>query len=522
MVKFNNALNLINEKYFNNISRQYAEKRKLKEEQIYIDNKELIDNFINFYNGLELKDNNENIKISVNNPLKSFFIDNNDNIGSTYISIYKNFIRRQNETLENLLDMKIERGLFDINCKNKINIQNINENEIFTLKLPENESFIEILFNSSYKKILDSDSRSYELYKEYEINFDLIEENLTELLLKNKKLLNENITEFIYNNESFSNQVSNLITLFKKRYTSKNIALHDRVAIYKFYEPNKNNIYICKNVINDFLTLINFLNDKRKDGENKEYAEDSKLYDVALELKDSVSNILIKIFEGNETLTVNKTEGIFDYYLKLIYEDIVKEIKNYQESLEGNSKEIIEKYNFRDDIISKKDLAYAIRMFITLVLVPEEEKENKIKLNHNNIINYLKASDLWKKNISDGDFIKNLNELKTFNVKINQILSLYNVLGKDIDDDFCEDVIDAINNEKKVDEGKDVKILQVKSKKPLINEEKEMKNGKDVNKIEEEVKNDKKIGGEEEEEEDEDDDIFAVKKKGSDSGSDSD
>ena len=265
------------------------------------------------------------------------------------------------------------------------------------------------------------------------------------------------------------------------------------------------------------MTLINFLNDKRKDGENKEYAEDSKLYDVALELKDSVSNILIKIFEGNETLTVNKTEGIFDYYLKLIYEDIVKEIKNYQESLEGNSKEIIEKYNFRDDIISKKDLAYAIRMFITLVLVPEEEKENKIKLNHNNIINYLKASDLWKKNISDGDFIKNLNELKTFNVKINQILSLYNVLGKDIDDDFCEDVIDAINNEKKVDEGKDVKILQVKPKIPLINEEKEMKNGKDVNKIEEEVKNDKKIGGEEEEEEDEDDDIFAAKKKDTDS-----
>ena len=32
--------------------------------------------------------------------------------------------------------MKIEKGIFDFNCKNKINIQQINENEIFTLNFP--------------------------------------------------------------------------------------------------------------------------------------------------------------------------------------------------------------------------------------------------------------------------------------------------------------------------------------------------------------------------------------------------
>ena len=131
---------------------------------------------------MKLKDNNEIIKLSIDNPLKSFLIDNNDSIGNTYISIYKKFIKHQNDTLETLLDNKINRGLFDINCKNKINVQNINDNEIFTSKLPEKVSFIEILFNSSHKKILDSESRNYELYKEYEINYDLIEENLTELL----------------------------------------------------------------------------------------------------------------------------------------------------------------------------------------------------------------------------------------------------------------------------------------------------------------------------------------------------
>ena len=56
---------------------------------------------------------------------------------------------------------------------------------------------------------------NYNSYKEYIINYDLIEENMN-LLQNNKKLLNETITEFIYNNQLFSNQITNLFTLFKK------------------------------------------------------------------------------------------------------------------------------------------------------------------------------------------------------------------------------------------------------------------------------------------------------------------
>ena len=109
-------------------ARKYGENKKLIEEPIYIENKELIDKFIKFYNSLKLKDNNEIIKLSIDCPLKSFFVDNNDNIGKTYISIYNELIKYQNESIEKLLDIKINRGLFVINCKNKSNIQNINDN----------------------------------------------------------------------------------------------------------------------------------------------------------------------------------------------------------------------------------------------------------------------------------------------------------------------------------------------------------------------------------------------------------
>ena len=65
--------------------------------------------------------------------------------------------------------------------------------------MPDGISFTEIIFNSSYRKIIDEKLANYKSYKEYEINFDMIEEIMTDYLLKNKKLLNDDIFEFILN-----------------------------------------------------------------------------------------------------------------------------------------------------------------------------------------------------------------------------------------------------------------------------------------------------------------------------------
>ena len=48
-----------------------------------------------------------------------------------------------------------------------------------------------------------------------------------------------------------------------------------------------------------------------------------------------------------------------------------------------------------------------------IILLQEEDKENKIKTNLNNIVNHLRSSDLWKSDIyNNEDFNKSLNELK--------------------------------------------------------------------------------------------------------------
>ena len=133
---------------------------------------------------------------------------------------------------------------------------------------------------------------------------------------------------------------------------------------------------------------------------------------------------MIKIFENNDSLTIDKTSEIFDYYLKCIYKDVMNEIKKYQDNLDDNSKETIKNYYQKEkkNYISKKDFAYSIRLFTTLILLPEEDKENKIKSNRNNVVNYLRSSDLWKSDIYDNeDFNKNLNELKSINTQINQL-----------------------------------------------------------------------------------------------------
>jgi len=450
---FNSVLNLINEKYSNRISREYAEKKKLKDEDIYVNNKNVIDKFIDFYNKI-------GEKLSIDNPLCDFLLDNDNKFGKNYKNIYQKFTIEQNEKLVKLLDNKIERGIFDINCKNKINIQQINENEIFTLRFPKQNSFIDIIFDSSYRKIIDNEARSNELYKEYEINYDLIEENMTEILLKNKKLLNDEVTEFIYNNEVFANQVTNLITLFKKRYNTKNIGIYDKVAIYKFYEDNKNNSQFCKNMIYDFIELIKYLKDKRKENTDKtienakvndiNITEETKIYEVVEKLNDTFSNNFIKMFEKNDGLTIDKTSEIFLYYLKLIFDLIKDELKNYQNELDEKSKEILKQYYQNEHPIKQKDFASAIRLFVSLVLFLEEDKENKIKSNRNNLVNYLKSSDLWRSEIYDSDdFNKNINELKSINAQVNQILYLYEALGKDIEPNFTLDVTEQIEKENK-------------------------------------------------------------------------
>ena len=128
-------------------------------------------------------------------------------------------------------------------------------------------------------------------------------------------------------------------------------------------------------MIKDFITLIKYLNENKKENNiemtiNKE----EKIYVVIDKLKDKIK-YLNNLFENNNSLTIDKTLDIFEYYLKVIYKNVSSEVKEYQEDLDDNLKEKLNKFYSKSHFINKKDLAQAIRIFITLVLFREYDKE---------------------------------------------------------------------------------------------------------------------------------------------------
>ena len=96
--------------------------------------------------------------------------------------------------------------------------------------MPKKFNFITVLCNSSYRKGIDT--KNYENYNEFEIDLDSLEAEMTDLLLKNKKLLNNEIIGFKYNNEVFSNEISDLINNFK--YVNMNININDKIVLYNY------------------------------------------------------------------------------------------------------------------------------------------------------------------------------------------------------------------------------------------------------------------------------------------------
>lgn len=74
-----------------------------------------------------------------------------------------------------------------------------------------------------------------------------------------------------------------------------------------------------------------------------------------------------------------------------------------------------------------------------MVLFRENDKENKIKKNRKNLIDYLKSPDLWDEktyNNKKEEFNQNLNELKMCKIQINQTIWLYNYIieNKEVDE----------------------------------------------------------------------------------------
>jgi len=457
---FNEVLNLFEEKYSYSMKRDRAKKLKLKDikdEEIYINNRASIKNFIEFYNGLKLENESGKNLLQLseeNSELADFFIDDDNEIGKSYKFIYNQFIEKQNKEISDLLDNKIQKGIFERDCKNKISIQSANKNEIFITNLSEKFSIVEVVFTSSYRKV--AKTKDYDTYNNIEVNLELIEDRMTELLLRNAKLFNNSISNFVYANETLEFKNKNIISLFNDLYETENIDLGDKLILYKFYQDNIENENLFRTIFDDFIQLILFLNYNKKllkeETKNALIIKDKdKISDTFTTLGQKVSDDFKKLLNGQESLKISKTTFLFEYYRNLIFSRIKSQFKAFQVELEEDKKKVIEQILLEQKLITKEIFKSTIREFIALFLFLESEKEKNIKENKNNIINYLDIPDIWSKKVyTNRDFQKELNNLKRSNIKINQILSLYDYLGDDINEEYFKDVRRAKEKEEEI------------------------------------------------------------------------
>ena len=466
---FINVLNLYDKKYSHLISREKAENIKIEDDEIYRQNTKEVDKFIKFFNDLEKnekKDKKDCLQINAkDNYISDLFLDTENKYGVIYKKILQGFIKRQNNELSYLLEQKIKEGKIDVNSTNRINIQQIKEDEIFTFNISKEFSFIKEIFYYSYRKLIDNNN--YEKYNEYVIDFDSLEERLTNLFLKNKKLLNDDIIEFSYSNEIFTNEISNVLNKFKDNYEQEKLTADDKEIIYEFYDTYRYNKDLHKKIILDFITLIKYLSC------NKE--SNSSISEIIAKIKSIFSKEFLELFNYKEVnnkddkivkkeLTVNKTLIIFEYFLKFIFREIKEDLEKYslefkdkklEKKTEDKLKEFFgykeedgEKMNYINNkkIINKNNLAIALKWFMTLILFNEKDKEHKIKGNKKNLISYLNVADFWEKNIYNDiiNFNSDLAELKKCNIQINKIIWLYDFLIKEYEEDPEEEIKEYI------------------------------------------------------------------------------
>ena len=435
---YNNTLNLFREKYSLNKTREEAENEILSDDELYLYNTKQIDEFIKFYNDLgKISKDGEKLQLSNKSKLFEFFIDDTTDIGKSYIDIYYNFIEDQNNEIREILDIKIEEEIFDASYKNEISIQNIKESEIFSFNLEKNFSLINIIFNNSFRKILiDNNKKSYNLF---DIDLDKIEENMTDILIKNKKLLNKEITKFIYKNEDLFFDNNDIITKFNDNYIIEELLIKEKLLLYEFYMDNKENLNLIKKIINDFKNIIIYLN-KVKNNEKNKLKEKSCLYDCSLFLEENISDNFKQLFKASD-ITISKTTNLFEYYLMLTYPSLIKELFEIKVEIPKDKIDEINNYFNEKHLIDKDIFAFSIRLFICSFLSEEKDKANKIKKNSNNIVNYLDIPDIWKNNVyCKSEFKQELNQIKNLKIQLNQIYSLSEIIGRDIDDNYFLDL----------------------------------------------------------------------------------
>ena len=451
--EYNDFINLMINYYSGKISRNEANRgeRSLSLEEIYKNDnnfKNKYNKFKSIYNDClseELKKYNENNlksdkfieKINGNESLGYYLCDNVDKEYGIFILIgLKKFIEWQNSFLKPIIEAYKKKENNILNCyiskmEKTVNVQDANNLQILKIdSCFDNTSFInfnDLLYIYTERKKDDINDFIY--------NCEIIEEELGKYLLPNKCLLNEQNFKYItYQNEGFRLISYDFFIIFGKKYGEKDLNEEEEKKIFTYVQREYNNF---ETFYESFILLINCLNN------NFTEKKDTKIIDFINKAKKRYINLsehFITFFnnEGKE-IVLEKLLNWFLYLEILCYQHLKDKIDiKFNVPLEKGQKEEIVNYfkSFSDKILTKEEIASAVRKFITRYLLNESKKE-KIDPNLKLYI-CLERRYLWRNQIfakitekkDFNDLIKKCLDNFSFSLEAKHCIEFYNIIGE--------------------------------------------------------------------------------------------
>ena len=315
----------------------------------------------------------------------------------------------------------------------EVNVQNANNLQILQIEKCFKKTyfinFIELL--SLYSERIDDNINDF-IY-----NLEKIEEELGKCLLPNKCLFSEkNINYICYQNESFRNINYDFLIKFAEKYGEKDLTEDERKKIFIY--SNKDETFNYFKVFYDsFILLVNYLNN------NTLGTKETKIIDFINQAQKKYINFsdhFINFFneEGKE-IVLEKLLSSFLYIELLCYEHLNNNIDaKFKSSFDKGQKEEIKNYfnlKHKDKIITKKEIASAVRRFIMRYLLNNDREEN----NDPNLNLYvcLERKYLWNNKIFSfvgnnfNDLIKKYLGNLSFELKVKHSFEFYKLVGEE-------------------------------------------------------------------------------------------
>ena len=425
--KYNKFLNYMINHYSYKISRKEANNKKLKDEPIFKDKENDLNEFIKVWmlikgyvtqyqcHQMEVQD-----ILNDRMPLINFLVDDGEVEKGMYLAGgYEQFIKWQNGFIKPIINAleKNKEGIlyyFKENLKHKIDVQKATDNEIIKKEFPDNSdniNFLHLINLNCYRDIFFENYKiNYSNYNNFVYDFETIEEELGNILLTGKRIFNDKIHFVTYTYEGFRGEKSSTLIDFMSIYPPQKLNDNEKKELFKYIkEKSKYGDIDFTQIIFSIQQIIHYLTQEK-------IGPESKLNDI-LSSKPAylnISNECKNLFENLSDFGISKLFEIYSFLELFCFDSMKKNLKDdYKIKLNELQKQKIEEYykNGEQISIDKVNLASFCRKLISRYLI---SKRNDNDINDDNLLSlYLMKADLW-----DLDIIRN-NDL--FEIEINSI-----------------------------------------------------------------------------------------------------